>query len=340
MDAVWAEEIVYPETNDYFNYLPFGSPISDPDQSLDNGGTGSYEDCVWQHYMSETHGVDIIVDLWNWRMTHFSQGMMDSYDQLIRDYGSTMREAWNTFTMWNFATGYRVVEGLGYNEAGDYTVGSPQITVTSYPANYSAYVARMAANFIRCRNVDSPGDVLRITFDGANTGDMTLAAVVNESYATHVGAMYEIPLDANNDAVFDVPYDLGGVYSVGVIVGNGEKTGGLVSYSLDMEIVPFDPTAAGDVTPAFAITGNYPNPFNPSTAIDFGLDRADVVALDIYDISGRQVRTLLDATLGAGRHTVIWDGQDDTGRGLASGTYVARLRVGDQLTSHKLVLTK
>jgi hypothetical protein len=340
VDATWAEDIVYPETNDYINYLPFGSPISDPELSLDDGGTGSYEDCVWQHYLSETHGVDIIVELWNWRQGHFSQSMMNSYDQMIRDHGSTMREAWNTFSMWNFATGYRVVEGLGYNEGDDYPVGSPQLNVTSYPANYSGYVSRMAANFIRCRSVDSPGDVLRITFNGADTGDMTLAAVVNESYATHVGAMYEISLDANNDAVYDVPYDLGGVYSVGIVVGNGETTGGLLSYSVDLEIVPFDPTSAGDVVPVFAITGNYPNPFNPSTAIEFGLDRMGAVALDIYDLSGRQVRTLLAATLGAGRHTVTWDGRDNTGRGVASGTYVARLRADERLTSHKLVLTK
>ena len=265
--------------------------------------------------------------------------MMDSYDQLIQDYSSTMREAWNTFTMWNYATGSRYIAGLGYTDAEGYPTGSPQGYVTSYPGSRSGSVAHLAANFIRCGNLNSPGEALRITFNGGDTGDLTLAAVVN-NFTADAGAMYEIPLDANNDAVFDVPYDLRGVEYVGIIVGNGDKFVGYLSYSVDVDLVPFNPTAVGDVAPAFAITGNYPNPFNPRTAIEFGLDRTGATVLDIYDISGRKIRTLLDATLGAGRHTVIWDGQDDTGRGLASGTYVARLRVGDQLTSHKLVLTK
>jgi len=152
--------------------------------------------------------------------------------------------------------------------------------------------------------------------------------------------MYTIPLDENNDAVYDVPFDLDGVYSVGVVVGNAEKTGGFQAYSVTVDLVPFDPLGVGDDVPAFAITGNYPNPFNPSTTIKFGVNVGGPAQLDVYDIAGRKVRTLLDANLGAGEHRLLWDGQDDAGRSLASGTYVAQLRVGDQVTSHKLVLAK
>ena len=60
----------------------------------------------------------------------------------------------------------------------------------------------------------------------------------------------------------------------------------------------------------------------------FSLERESQARLAVYDIAGRKVRSLLDAKLGVGVHSVIWNGQDDAGRGLPSGTYVARLRSG------------
>ncbi|MBK7703124.1 MAG: hypothetical protein IPI34_09670 [bacterium] len=67
LDATWAEDVVYDATNDFYNYLPGGSGITAPTSSLDAGGTGSYDDCIWQIVMSETWGNQIIVDFWSWR---------------------------------------------------------------------------------------------------------------------------------------------------------------------------------------------------------------------------------------------------------------------------------
>jgi hypothetical protein len=342
VDATWMEEIAYPETNDYLNYLSFGSPIADPDIALDGGstGTGSYEDCVWQHYQSQRFGNQFVVDLWDHRKSNTSEEMIDSYEAVLLDYGMDLVTAWTEFTTWNFATGVRDLTDDGYAEAEIYPTGSAQRTVYSYPSTYNGSVTRLAANFIRCLYVDEPGKRIQVTLDGSDDARMTLGVVVNESYATNAGTMYFVDLDANNDAVYEVPYDLEGVYSVGIVVGNANKTGVNRSYSLQIEKVDATTTAASDVAAALAITGNHPNPFNPSTAIAFALGGTAATQLDIYDLSGRKVRTLVDATLDAGQHTVRWNGQDDAGRPLASGTYVARLRSGGQVTSHKLVLAK
>jgi len=342
VDATWMEEIAYPQVDDYLNYLPFGSPIADPDVPLDGGstGTGSYEDCVWQHYQSERFDVQFVVDLWEHRKTHQSQTMMDSYEEIFLGRGIDLITAWNEFTTWNFATGARFLTGEGYNDAELYPAGSPQRTIYSYPNTYNGSVSHLAANFVRGLFVDDPGKRIRVTFNGADNGRMTLGVVINESYVSHAGAMYFVELDANNDAVFEAPYDLGGVYSVGIIVGNAEKSGASRSFSLTVDKVDASSTPVGDLVPAFAITGNYPNPFNPATSIQFSLGGSAATRLEVFDLAGRKVRTLLDATLDAGQHTVMWNGQDDAGRGVASGTYVAKLRSGDQVTSHKLVLAK
>ncbi|MEZ4388237.1 MAG: T9SS type A sorting domain-containing protein [Candidatus Krumholzibacteriia bacterium] len=210
----------------------------------------------------------------------------------------------------------------------------------AYPTTDSGFVNHLAANFQRCINVASPGQRMRVTFNGADDGQMTLAAVVNESYTTHAGAFYEIPLGANNDVVFDVPYDLDGVYSIGFIVGNGEKAGTSKSYTITVDRITPDPTAVDELAPAFAIAGNFPNPFNPQTSIKFTLNGTAATSLEVFDVSGRKVRTLLDHVLDAGEHTVPFNGRDDAGQALPSGTYLAKLRSGDQVTTHKLVLAK
>ena len=89
-----------------------------------------------------------------------------------------------------------------------------------------------------------------------------------------------------------------------------------------------------------ALHQNEPNPFNPVTRIGFDLARGGDVRLHIYDATGRRVRTLVQEHLPARRHEAIWNGQDDAGRRVASGTYVYMLVSGDYRATQKLVLLK
>jgi len=89
------------------------------------------------------------------------------------------------------------------------------------------------------------------------------------------------------------------------------------------------------------LEGNFPNPFNPVTLIQYDLPAAASVTLRIYDLSGREVRTLERATpRPAGRHTVAWDGRDGSGRDVASGVYYYRLTVGEDTDSASMVLVQ
>lgn len=81
-----------------------------------------------------------------------------------------------------------------------------------------------------------------------------------------------------------------------------------------------------------------PNPFNPRVAIRFLLPRAGGVTLDVVDLRGRRVRSLLSGSLPAGEHTVTWTGVDDRGRRLPSGVYVAVVRSDAGTATHKLTM--
>jgi hypothetical protein len=86
--------------------------------------------------------------------------------------------------------------------------------------------------------------------------------------------------------------------------------------------------------------GASPNPFNPTTSITYEIEQPGRVQLEIFDTSGRRVRTLVDSEVTAGNHAVMWDARDDAGTHVASGLYVYRLSTASHTVSRSLILLK
>jgi len=90
----------------------------------------------------------------------------------------------------------------------------------------------------------------------------------------------------------------------------------------------------------FALAANYPNPFNPTTVIPYTIKNSGQVNLNIYDMNGELVRTLMNEELPAGHHEVIWDGKNNAGMDVTTGMYISTLTAGDQSDSRKMLLIK
>jgi hypothetical protein len=89
------------------------------------------------------------------------------------------------------------------------------------------------------------------------------------------------------------------------------------------------------------LLGNAPNPFNPMTEIRFSVGlEAQRARLQVYDLHGRLVQTLLDETVQPGVHSVTWQGRNDRGEQVASGQYFYRLIVGREAFTQKMMLVK
>ena len=88
----------------------------------------------------------------------------------------------------------------------------------------------------------------------------------------------------------------------------------------------------------FRLSQNYPNPFNPSTTIEYQLSELGHVALRIFNLKGQEVRTLLNGPLPAGEYSLQWDGKDNQGQAVASGTYLYRLETKDFMKAQKMLL--
>jgi len=88
------------------------------------------------------------------------------------------------------------------------------------------------------------------------------------------------------------------------------------------------------------LIGAFPNPFNPRTEVRFELAEATRVRVQVYDLRGRLIRTLVDENRPSGAHAAIWDGTDNTGSTVASGSYFLRLIAGDRVQTQKVSLLK
>jgi flagellar hook assembly protein FlgD len=90
----------------------------------------------------------------------------------------------------------------------------------------------------------------------------------------------------------------------------------------------------------FELYQNFPNPFNPSTAISFDLPKEAKVSLVVYNLLGQEIRQLVEAQLTAGHHAVTWDGKDGGGNAVSSGIYLYRLTTADYAAQKKMILIK
>lgn len=143
--------------------------------------------------------------------------------------------------------------------------------------------------------------------------------------------------DGEGQAIFNLNLDLDTRYLVSVI-----KDG---YYTVTKEIIPSIATDVDDdlnegLPTSFALSQNFPNPFNPTTHINFELPRSSDVQLEIYNVIGQKVTTLADGNYPAGVHTLLWDGRNNSGEKVTSGIYFYRLVAGDFKATKKMLLLK
>ena len=143
------------------------------------------------------------------------------------------------------------------------------------------------------------------------------------------------------EAVFDLSQYTGSAKFRFVFGSDGYVSG--EGWYVDDVRVLSDPVANDDPTAApmaVKLTGNYPNPFNPSTTLSFSLPDTRLIRLEIFNLKGQRVKTLASGELASGKHSYVWNGMDDNGRPVSSGVYLYRLQAGDFSASRKMMLMK
>jgi protein involved in polysaccharide export with SLBB domain len=234
-----------------------------------------------------------------------------------------------------------------------------------YPINGSGSAVKQGSNDITALTGLEPGDVVRISVwmkgenlqpdSAAAVGDQWSVAITpiqhntlgnNEGWGEFWSR--DIPLVFPKVTEFDwtqfyvdVPIQEGAVSMSVRLHPLGRFQGTVYCDGLTVEKIN-DVTGVGDefLPTDYALYQNYPNPFNPSTIISYALPKQSNVTVKIYDMLGREVKTLVDDFKNAGMHEITWNADNNYGSKVSSGTYIYVIKAGEFYQAKKMIMLK
>jgi Secretion system C-terminal sorting domain len=125
---------------------------------------------------------------------------------------------------------------------------------------------------------------------------------------------------------------------------SSQISGNVTLYVAALDLIETYPNAVNEsisnVPENFQLFQNYPNPFNPSTAISYQIPQSSFVTLEIFNVLGQKISTLVNANQMTGKHTVTWNGRDSFGKEVSTGIYFYRIKAGNFSSTKKMILLR
>lgn len=353
MSAVWMEEAMYDDINDYYGYIP--SYLSSPWRGLRYFvGLHPYGAAIFPIFLSEwLDDMTITRKIWErCRDLGVGPNFGQALDQTVQaETGGTdnIDDAFREFTIWNIFTGSRASQapaGYGYSEGANYyeMTDSTLIELDEYPIVYLSdsvelYIAEkrpevLAASYINMLNPSLISDTFNLRFFSAENVDWNVSLV-------------GFPIDGVSDAtvidtVFGGPpaeyYLFDNFRSMSNIVSIYAPVSTLFSESnyttkYNYSFVVYDSLDPGDTV--YAVAPPYPNPINTSAGDQlvtfhfrtsaFEIDQGEI-DISIYNIAGEKVRDINLADWSSNNFNITWDLKNNSGKDIAAGVYLAFVR--------------
>jgi len=237
---------------------------------------------------------------------------------------------------------------VAHFEDWDMPIGAPldranfdRVRNLGYQYNTSNYRGAMVLNYegvIAFRALHNDGEVYPPAFTladkwsymNAGFSDTAITVLEDASMMITTGP-FNIPFGSTVSAAFAIL----GANNLTALRAVADAA--ILKYEIMTDIKDY----AGDNLPLeFGIRGNYPNPFNPATSVKFAIDKPGRIELEVFDILGRQVKTLASEFKLPGVYEVVWDSKDNVGQQVASGIYFVRLVSGGQKSVMKMTLLR
>ena len=211
---------------------------------------------------------------------------------------------------------------------------TPQFSYTFTPFE------KLAGNQVYSLNVDLTGDNITefyvLAYHGAGSPyrqsikilDITAGNVLLEKDDANFSFSYPSIWDVDNDGILEAVFSKYDYPSLTTYTLESINTGVTTSGIVDVPFMRFD------------LEQNYPNPFNPSKTIEYEMNTSDNVQLQIFDIKGELVKTLVNEFQTPANYKVVWNGTNSRGEKLTSGVYFYSIKTKDNIGTKKMILLK
>jgi hypothetical protein len=331
--AVQLEEMVYDDINDCYQYMPswFYSPHQSLNLDSSNRWYGSF---IFFEYVNTHLNNNAIREFWEKSITHDSyddEYSIQTLDEAFQDLGSSFADMLNGMSIANrILSSNSFADPYTYEEADAYFAVPATFSTVSFSTGTDDTVKSInlqanAAQYIRLISNDPV--LATLTNDVGPNSDLELHAIM--TYGDSAWTVWSgSPINVD-------PAGISKVYFV-VVSQNNEAS------NFDYTITFTDGQTSNDpdIPEKFNISNAYPNPFNPQTQIQIDLLNSEYINAYIYDVNGRMVSKLINDYLSAGQHVITWDGLNNRGNPVASGTYFVRVMGENQENWQKVTLLK
>jgi hypothetical protein len=167
--------------------------------------------------------------------------------------------------------------------------------------------------------------------------DQKLYYQLNDFLRTLTYDGQSLPIDAGEYLLAKIPFSLNNPESIEIskIIVADENNNALQKVEVDIK---YDEVQA--IPSDYSLSQNFPNPFNPSTSVQFSIPVDGLVTIKVYDLLGQVVADLYTGNAQAGTYNLNWDGKDNSGNFVSSGSYIYRMTAGDFTQSKKMLFLK
>ena len=358
--AVWMEDIVYDDINDYLGYLyyffryPWLSLKTFSYNDLDKPKYfHAYASCVWAIYLSEKFGEDIIQDIWVKCGQVPGDNVLSATSQALVERGSSLDEAFQEFTIWNYFTNTRADTQTFYSEGHLFPnkvfIHDGQ-NHTNYPVDVNSALdppENLGSNYVAFRIPYGATGGLNVDFYGDSLASWEVSLI---GYKSSNPWFSWIDLDTLQNGTKDI-YDWNFYDKIIMITAvtdlfNDETFNYAYTAEIDSAL-DVEEENKKNIVPLLKLLQNYPNPFNLTTTIPFAVygelkteNRPLPTTLKIYNVLGQEIKILMNEEKLPGTYEVSWDGKDNNGIEVASGIYFYKLQAGSHTEVKKMLLVK
>ncbi|MFO8183465.1 MAG: T9SS type A sorting domain-containing protein [Candidatus Aegiribacteria sp.] len=337
--AVWMEEIVYPDINDYLGYISYGeNALRTPWMDIRSGSMYWYGAFTWPWMMWDRWGYESVRTVWENCAAENGNNMLDAHSDMFADHGLTFNEFFMDYGAWRWFTAGNWFSGCGmYNPECALWNPGPRVLAfhdfSDLPASGDEGPYEpdtWGIHWIRVDLADYQDDWVEMSFNGRDGFEWGLGVIMQDLSGRLSFEWYECDPATGDKTV-----------SVG---GSGWDYA--IFFPAFLGMTPLDHYYSFDITSTTGMEGSpevsdqlslgvSSNPMPAGGSVTFQMPEAGSAQLKVYDMSGRVAATLLDDNIQAGTHTVQLQGAE-----LSSGTYFIMLFADGRMAGQKMVLTR